>query len=267
DVLLNMRVRGRVNGTYAEFGPACRFRLLSAPPACPLTQLIDDPNNVHFSCGVTRSFGGSDKVVAYPLSGATHYRFRFENTGEGYLRFIAGTSVARILNWVTNPLVPGVTYDVTVAASFDGGATYCPFGPVCEVTISGPPPPAAPTCTDGIMNGDEEDVDCGGSCPLSCEAAAFRNGAVDVARIDLYPNPNRGDQLFINLTNVGSEVNTASVDIYDLTGKRVSARTIAVQDGILNTTLHLNGDLAGGVYLVNITAGTKTRTERLVIQP
>lgn len=27
------------------------------------------------------------------------------------------------------------------------------------------PPPPAPTCTDGIRNGDETDVDCGGSCP------------------------------------------------------------------------------------------------------
>ena len=83
----------------------------------------------------------------------------------------------------------------------------------------------------------------------------------------MYPNPNRGDQLFINLTNVGADVNTASVDIHDLTGKRLSARTIAIQDGIMNTTLQLNGDLAGGVYLVNITAGAKTHTERLVIQP
>jgi hypothetical protein len=45
------------------------------------------------------------------------------------------------------------------------------------------------------------------------------------------------------------------------------ARTIAVQDGFVNTNLELNGDLAGGLYMVNITAGTKAYTERLVIQP
>jgi len=28
--------------------------------------------------------------------------------------------------------------------------------------------PACPTCTDGIQNGDEEGVDCGGSCPNEC---------------------------------------------------------------------------------------------------
>jgi hypothetical protein len=34
----------------------------------------------------------------------------------------------------------------------------------------------------------------------------------------------------------------------------------------VNTVLDLNGDLAGGLYMVNITAGDKTYTERLVIQ-
>ena len=57
-----------------------------------------------------------------------------------------------------------------------------------------------------------------------------------------------------------------TVDIYDAFGKRVSARTIAVQDGFLNTVLDLNGELANGVYMVNIAAGAKTCTERLVIQ-
>jgi len=57
-----------------------------------------------------------------------------------------------------------------------------------------------------------------------------------------------------------------SVDIYDMTGKKVTTRTIAVQDGYLKTALDLNGDLSGGMYLVNITAGDKTYTERLVIQ-
>jgi hypothetical protein len=31
--------------------------------------------------------------------------------------------------------------------------------------------------------------------------------------------------------------------------------------------MDLNGEIAGGLYMVNITAGDKTYTERLVIQP
>ena len=82
----------------------------------------------------------------------------------------------------------------------------------------------------------------------------------------MYPNPNRGDQLYLALDKVEDDVNTVSVDIYDLFGKRVSARTLAVNDGFINTVLELN-DMAAGMYLVNITMGERTITERLVVQP
>jgi len=77
---------------------------------------------------------------------------------------------------------------------------------------------------------------------------------------------------------VAADINPVSVDIFDMTGKCVSARTIL--DGFINTVLDLNPRsgpgqaLAGGLYMVNITtvgpkgtAGDKTYTERLVIQP
>jgi hypothetical protein len=73
--------------------------------------------------------------------------------------------------------------------------------------------------------------------------------------------------LTFSLSAIEEGVNTVSVDIYDLTGKRMSARTIAVSDGNVNTTLDLNGELAAGMYLVNVIAGNTTYTERLVIQP
>lgn len=47
----------------------------------------------------------------------------------------------------------------------------------------------------------------------------------------------------------------------------MSARTIAVSDGFVNTVLELNGELATGLYMVNIMAGNAVYTERLVIQP
>jgi hypothetical protein len=83
----------------------------------------------------------------------------------------------------------------------------------------------------------------------------------------MVPNPNRGDVLTFSLSAIEEGVNTVTVDIYDLTGKRMSARTIAVSGGNVNTTLDLNGELAAGMYLVNVIAGNTTYTERLVIQP
>jgi len=268
NTLLNVRVRGRVAGNNLEFGPACQFKI---DAICPRVSLQDNPANTSdFSCGVSRTFGGAssanNRIYANPpqpvpavASSNVRYQFRFRIPGEGVcIVRPPQTSARMVLNWTTGtPLVCSKTYDVDVRVSLDGGATWC-FGPatsdeasacadtedwgkVCLVTI---------TC-------DNNGVD-GGSNSMSLEG----EGA-----LTMYPNPNHGDQLLVSLSHVAEGVRTVSMDILDLTGKRVSTRTIAVQDGFVKTSLDLNGELASGLYMVNITAGDKTYTERLVIQP
>ncbi|MCC6540687.1 MAG: T9SS type A sorting domain-containing protein [Flavobacteriales bacterium] len=271
NTLLNVRVRGRVAGNNLEFGPACQFKIDAILAACPRVSLQDNPANTSdFSCGVSRTFGGAssanNRIYANPpqpvpavASSNVRYQFRFRIPGEGVcIVRPPQTSARMVLNWTTGtPLVCSKTYDVDVRVSLDGGATWC-FGPatsdeasacadtedwgkVCLVTI---------TC-------DNNGVD-GGSNSMSLEG----EGA-----LTMYPNPNHGDQLLVSLSHVAEGVRTVSMDILDLTGKRVSTRTIAVQDGFVKTSLDLNGELASGLYMVNITAGDKTYTERLVIQP
>jgi hypothetical protein len=133
---------------------------------------------------------------------------------------------------------------VDVRVSKDAGLTWCtssdPWGNICSVTIDQTP------AGSGNQN----------------FAAAGSN-----AELRMFPNPNRGDVLTFSLSAIEEGVNTVTMDIYDLFGKRVSARTVAVSGGNVNTNIALNGELAAGMYLVNITAGDKTYTERLVIQP
>jgi hypothetical protein len=148
--------------------------------------------------------------------------------------------------------VDGKTYDVDVRVSKDGGVTWCstsdPWGPNCLLTIDNTP------AGSGNQNFGSEPV-----------IASLPAGQAGVAK--LFPNPNRGDLVNFSLSAIEEGVNTVSVDIYDRTGARVSARTIAVAGGNVNTVIDLNGDLAAGMYLVNITAGKTSYTERLVIQP
>jgi hypothetical protein len=49
------------------------------------------------------------------------------------------------------------------------------------------------------------------------------------------------------------------------TGGDVTARWVAVADGFVNSAMDVHA-IANGLYLINITAGEKTFTERLVIQ-
>ncbi|MBK6370859.1 MAG: T9SS type A sorting domain-containing protein [Flavobacteriales bacterium] len=102
-------------------------------------------------------------------------------------------------------------------------------------------------------------------CPGELQGGSSSLATQGDGTLTLYPNPNNGEQLFISLTEVGADVNTVRVDIYDLMGKRVTARTIAVADGFVNSAMDVHA-IASGMYMVNITVGEKTYTERLVIQ-
>ncbi|MBL7952327.1 MAG: lamin tail domain-containing protein [Flavobacteriales bacterium] len=276
NVLLNVRIRGRVAGINQPFGPACLFKIDAARAACPLVKLQDNPADADFSCGVSKVFGGSNSsanklVAAAPqftptvASSNVRYQFRFRIPGE-YPN--AGSCIVRpmqtsptiYLNWATgDKLKCNTTYAVEVRVSKDGGATWCIAN-------------AAPTCASQetiVTWGKVCNVNITTStyCPLNAQGSGVNMIAQGDGELNLYPNPNRGDQLYMSLSKVPDGVSTVSIDLYDITGKRTMARTIAVQDGSVNTSLLLNGDLAGGVYLVNITAGDTSYTQRLVIQP
>jgi len=271
-VLMNVRVRGRVNGVNQAFGPACRMKMDATRAACPMIWLQDDNTNTSdYSCGVTRSFGGTNslanRIVAKPpqfepapLAGGTSlkFQFRFRIPGEQVCIVLPPRNSAELyMTWTSAtapPLECTKTYEVDVRVSKDGGATWCVDSP-------------SPACYPAQI------VEWGRMCTVTidCQTAqgggASSMGTQNGGALTMYPNPNRGDLVTIALSEVGADVRTVSVDIYDLRGQRVTARTIAVQDGYLNTVIDLQGDMAGGMYMVNITAGDKTYTERLVIQP
>src|SRR5436190_10804651 len=218
--------------------------------ACPLTKLNDIPGSTVFSCNVTRVFGGNNYVYARPVTGANKYQFRFRIDAENFVTVRNSNNYICQLNWAVLPLQDGKTYQVEVRASKNNGATWCidvpsptlgppftPWGDVCDLTIDNTP----------MIGGGQ-------------------NFAPEGASLNMYPNPNRGDQLYVQLEAVEEGVLTVRVDIYDLYGKHVSGRTIPVQDGFINTVLDLDGDMASGMYMVNITAGEQRYTERLVIQ-
>ena len=254
NTLLNVRVRSLVNGVYADFGPACRFMLLTVPPACPTTQLDNNPLHIGttYSCGVSgkvvNASGSTGKLWANPAPGATHYKFQFEILAEGYLRNITTTSYTLVLGpWLTNPLLCGTfTYDVRVGVSVDGGANFCPFGPTCTVGITNSAPNP---CTAPFQGGGQHNL-----------------GAAHEAGLHIYPNPNRGDLLSIMLTGIPQEVQVVRVDIHDVFGKQVITQQITTGGGDLNHVMQLGSSLSDGLYMVTLTVAEKTYSQRLIIQ-
>ncbi len=266
NVLLNVRVRSRVNGVFSAWGPACRFKIDAVAANCPAVQLVSTPGS-QFSCGATNKIVGNSgpdgrivstqasRVIGGVSQQANRYQFDITTTG-GYSRTIVATTRTLVLGqWYTNPLLCGFnTYSVRVRASFDGGATWCPYGATCSVGITNNL--AAPFCTSApaFAGGDDDRVFFDGDETSS------------VATLSMWPNPNRGDQLYLTIDQLNADVTTATVDIFDLYGKKVTSRTIAINGSTLNTVINLDGTIASGMYLVNLTAGEQTFIQRLVIQ-
>jgi|GEM_PF-2657732 len=268
--LLNVRVRGRVAGNNLAFGPACLFKIDPALAACPRVKLQDDPaNTADFSCGVSRDFGGpsrpANRIYADPPrpvpvvpSNLVRYQFRFRIPGENIcIVRPPQTSARMVLNWSNGvPLECSKTYEVDVRVSLDGGATWC-FGPAQTNEAS--------ACADTEAWGKVCLVTINGCLELA--EAGSHISMQGSGGITLYPNPNHGDQLFLSMDRVPTEVDQVSLEIFDLAGKNRLTRSIAAQDGWVKSHIDLGGELGSGLYLVRITVGSAKYSERLVIAP
>jgi hypothetical protein len=205
-----------------------------------------------------RAFHHVEESAAVKAPCAGDLPGEYPNAGSCIVRPIQ-TSPTLYLNWTTgDKLKCNTQYQVDVRVSKDGGATWCVANG--ETTCSLSPTVWGKVCSVNITTSTYCPVSAqGGASNLSSEDGQYEQSVL------LYPNPNRGDQLFLSLSKVEAGVHTVSIDIYDLTGKRVMAQIVPALDGRLNTSIDLNGGLSSGMYLVNVTAGGKVYTERLVI--
>ena len=208
---------------------------------------MDIPGNQFLSCGQFRQFVTNQRIHSRPISGASQYQWRFRIEAENVEIIRTSTSYFLNLGWaasVAPQLQAGKTYEVDVRAFRNGAWCIDPLDP------------------DSVW---------GDVCLLTIIGTQAQGGGQNIAMegdgaFNLWPNPNRGDQFWVSMEGIAEDVLTVAVDIFDLTGKRVMAREIPVNDrSMLNTVIDLNGDLANGMYMVSIIAGEQRFTERLVI--
>ena len=244
--LMNVRIRTRIFGVNGNWGPACRFIRNEALSQCPPTKLMDIPGNQFLSCGQFRQFVTNQRIHSRPISGASQYQWRFRIEAENVEIIRTSTTYFLNLGWaasVAPQLQAGKTYEVDVRAFRNGAWCIDPLDPdsawgdVCLLTITS-----------------------------SAQAQSQNIAMAGDGGLNLWPNPNGGDQFWVTMEGIAEDVLTVAVDIHDLSGKRVMAREIPVNDrGMLNTVIDLNGNLANGAYLVSVIAGEQRFTQRLVI--
>lgn len=242
-VLMNVKVRGRVQGVNLPWGPACRMVRDEALGICPPTKLMDIPGNQFLSCDQFRQFVTNQRIHARPVSGATQYEWRFRIPAEGVEILRTSTTYFLNLGWsagVAPPLEETKTYEVDVRALKNG--TWCgtsdPWGDICSLTIS----PA---------------VQVGGTQMSGIEADP---------QVKVWPNPSTGNDLRIQVDGIPEDVQQITVQLFDLTGKAGLAQRFLSVDGSVSATLEQTQELATGIYLMKTTIGDRQITERLMIE-
>jgi len=108
--------------------------------------------------------------------------------------------------------------------------------------------------------GAEDLIQVGGSTIVDNENRPFE--AQSRVSAALYPNPNQGDAVFINLTDL--ETDLVDVEVYDGLGRIIFQRNYFA-DGSLNALIRFNQKLSSGVYLVKMSIGYEIITERMIV--
>lgn len=276
--MYNVKVRTRISaGVWREWGPACRIRIDNAAGQCPSTNLQDEAENSHLSCASTKPLGSSAASLVYakPVSrftatcatqSANKYQFRFRIPAEGVVIVKNGVgsnpwtylNMANVVGSVMPSgavLQPCSQYEVEVRASFDGGLTWCQGGdPYSDLASWGK---TCPVYTEGCVVGE---------MPL---AGTLFNGshAERTGSLRMYPNPNRGDQLFLTLSELPASIEKVSIELHDMQGQLVLSTTLRASDGYMSGAVNLDGAVSAGMYVVNVVAGEQSFAERVVVQP
>ena len=96
------------------------------------------------------------------------------------------------------------------------------------------------------------------------DAAQLMEGSVDgIQTSSIYPNPNAGEMIAVNMTDVVSS--QVQVRVLDAMGREVFRSAYSVE-GSLNQIITFDQTLAAGMYMVEMTDGTQVVSERMIVK-
>lgn len=181
-----------------------------------------------FTLTVTPTCSGTTSAMSLTwtaATGATSYDI-YRN-GNLYASNITGTS---FLN--TYLITAGTSYSFAVKAKNNNGSTNNLNGTISKVAIN-----CSGAKTEEIKNNLE---------PL----------------VTIYPNPTLGE---INFNIANTKEKSIEISIFNVAGKNVITKQLAVNDGEINHTLNLN-DLPNGIYVLRMNLDGKEITKKIIKQ-
>lgn len=224
----NVRVRAQVNGIWANWGPS---RIMDMAP----TSFTAVRPNI---CNTTRSI--NQNILPLNICIADQFEYELTNVNTLDVHTIISTTLsgAGALNSATPPLVPGETYSVRVKATQCG--VEGDFSTSCDITILGP------QAEEEGMAAQRDLADTGSS---------------------LFPNPNAGSEVRLELRGISDGPHDVHVVIYDIYGKMISTSNFGHEGTDLSRLIRFDENLAMGMYMVHVLVdGEQFAVERMVVK-
>jgi hypothetical protein len=230
NTVYQVRVRARVNGLWGTFGVQL-----------PIQIGLPANTSVWVShCNTVRPpSGAGSNVAAYNVCASQSYTFRFQHVSEPERIVVRPTYVCPF-NTVVPALTPGQTYTVSVKVTQGGVAGD--YSTSCPITIAGPQ-------AEGIAN----------------DVAVTK--VLETGNLGIYPNPNAGTEVRVDLNGIADGYHDVAVTIYDIYGKLMTRDVFGHQGAELSRLVRFENELATGMYLVHVTIDGETfATEKMVVK-
>lgn len=232
----NVRVRANVGGEWGDFGDICQISLVYPIPT----------TKVRFAdCGITL-LSLTQNIFCDGVAGATDYQWEISNTELNFLAVFTrnSTNTNFQFGWISGILFQTV-YDVRVRAKVAG--EWAEFGFVCQITT----PKIPGTLKEGNFESEDE-------TPTQMEPEHH---------LSVFPNPSKGETIRISLTGFENSESAVSVDVYDILGNKVFSRnSITAGENNLLAEINSHGELATGIYILNVSAKNKNYYDRIIIK-
>jgi hypothetical protein len=114
--------------------------------------------------------------------------------------------------------------------------------------------------SQGALQDSEKDV---AQDAMQGPSEGVSQGAMQEMELSVFPNPSNGEGLTLSLSGIQSD--NVQVKVYDALGRKIQSERFVV-DGTLQTELNFQQELSDGLYLIEVTSGTSTKSARILIQ-
>ena len=150
------------------------------------------------------------------------------------------------MSWFgANNIKPNTIYELQARANVNG--VWGNYGSSCQITTPDVIPLSELNETARLMSNNE--MEAGIITPLTT--------------LHIYPNPNTGEQLNVNLENL---IPNSTLTITDIYGKVILNKPLNTELSEYNIEVKFDNKLASGLYFINIISNGNRIIEKLIVR-